>query len=92
MLELTFSKQYKKAYKKLVKSGSFDKNKLAIVLEILLNEKKLDEKHKDHALNGPLLEYRDCHIYSDTVLIYKINKTLGTLTLSNIGSHSDLFE
>ncbi|MFA6227487.1 MAG: type II toxin-antitoxin system mRNA interferase toxin, RelE/StbE family [Candidatus Paceibacterota bacterium] len=92
MLELVFSRQYKKAFKKVMRSGNFDKDKLMILVGILMKEEKLDEKYKDHALNGPLSEYRDCHVCNDLILIYKVNKTLGTLTLSNIGSHSDLFE
>lgn len=92
MLELTVSKTYKKALRKLLKSGNFDEKKLIEVINKLLEEKRLDEKYQDHNLNGELADCRDCHIYNDMVLIYKIDKVNNTLVLSNIGSHSDLFE
>jgi len=92
MLELVLSKAYKKAFKKLSQSGGFNEDKLIMVVYKLLKEEKLEERYQDHALNGPLLEHRDCHVCNDIILVYKINKTLGTLTLSDIGSHSDLFE
>lgn len=92
MLSLTTSKTYKKALKKLIRSGSFDGKKLIEIVNKLLNEEKLDEKHKDHGLNGILAEYRDCHIHNDLVLIYRIKREDNALVLTNIGSHSDLFE
>ncbi|MFA6430714.1 MAG: type II toxin-antitoxin system mRNA interferase toxin, RelE/StbE family [Candidatus Paceibacterota bacterium] len=91
MLELTFSKPYKKALKKLIKSGDFDKKKLIEVINKLLNEERLEEKYQDHGLNGGLSEHRDCHVCNDLVLIYKINKQKGVLVLSGIGTHSELF-
>jgi YafQ family addiction module toxin component len=91
MLEFTISKSYKKALKKLIKSGDFDKQKLIGVINKLLNEEKLEEKYQDHGLNGGLSEYRDCHVCNDLVLVYKVNKQKGILVLSNIGTHSEIF-
>lgn len=92
MLELAISKTYKKALKKLLKSGNFEEKKLIEVINKLLREDKLEEKYQDHNLNGMMSDCRDCHVYSDLVLIYKIDKEKKVLGLSNIGSHSDLFE
>ena len=59
------------------------------VLTLLLKNKPLAEKYKDHALTGDWSDYRDCHIKPDLVLIYrKPNKKI--LQLVRIGSHSEL--
>jgi len=57
----------------------------------LANEKPLDAKHKDHALKGKLKDYRECHVTPDWLLMYKIEKTILTLTLIDTGSHANLF-
>ena len=54
--------------------------------------KKLDEKLKDHKLHGELSNYRECHIKSNLLLIYKKDDQNLILLLVNIGSHDDLFK
>ena len=48
--------------------------------------------NRDHALSGDLEGLRDCHIENDWVLFY-FYTTTGELilTLSDTGTHSDLF-
>ena len=47
------------------------------VIDELSNGNKLDDKFKDHELHGDWEGYRECHIQSDWLLIYKIdNKEL----------------
>jgi len=59
------------------------------VLKLLLKNKPLAEKYKDHALTDDWSGYRDCHIKPDLVLIYrKPNKKI--LQLVRIGSHGEL--
>jgi len=56
---------------------------------LLLENKPLPEKHKDHALTGAWSDHRDCHIKPNLVLIYcKPDKKV--LQLVRIGSHSEL--
>ena len=62
------------------------------VVDTLLDGKTLAPKHNDHPLQGDKRGYRDCHIQSDWVLIYKIDKGMLTLILSETGTHSDVFE
>jgi mRNA interferase YafQ len=63
---------------------------LEAVLELLVTDKPLPFKNRDHPLTGPYKGFRDCHIKPDIVLIYsKPNKT--TLWLARIGTHSELF-
>ncbi|MFH1769216.1 MAG: type II toxin-antitoxin system YafQ family toxin [Parcubacteria group bacterium] len=84
---------FRKAYKRLKKSGRFsDVEKLKHVVSILTNGIVLPFHYKDHQLTGRLLKYRECHIKDDLLLIYSQNKNQLILTLINIGSHSKLFK
>jgi mRNA interferase YafQ len=63
---------------------------LEVVLELLVIDKPLPIKNRDHPLTGPYKGFRDCHIKPDVVLIYsKPNKN--TLWLARIGTHSEVF-
>ena len=62
------------------------------MIEKLANLEKLDEKYKDHSLLGEYRGFRECHLESDWLLIYYIDKNALVLVLSRIGSHSDLFD
>ena len=88
MLKLTVSGQYKRDHKTILKRG-WNVGILKTVLDVLLNEEKLDRKYHDHELSGNYVGYRECHIESDWLLIYKIAD--GQLKLQRTGSHSDLF-
>jgi mRNA interferase YafQ len=59
------------------------------VLQLLLKNKPLAEKYKDHALTGDWSDHRDCHIKPDLVLIYR-KPIKNVLQLVRIGSHSEL--
>ena len=92
MVNIKTSKAYKKNLKRLSKSGNFNKKVLIEILGKILSNTTLEEKRKDHQLNGPLAHLRECHIESDLLLIYEFDKSNNVLHLANIGSHSDLFE
>jgi mRNA interferase YafQ len=63
---------------------------LESVINMLVADKSLPQKFRDHPLTGPYKGYRDCHIKPDVVLIYsKPDKY--TLRLARIGSHSEVF-
>ncbi|MCM1296677.1 MAG: type II toxin-antitoxin system YafQ family toxin [Muribaculaceae bacterium] len=51
----------------------------------------LSEKNKDHALSGNWAGHRECHIFPDWLLIYRIDDDVLVLTLARTGTHSDLF-
>ncbi|MBF1203051.1 MAG: type II toxin-antitoxin system YafQ family toxin, partial [Fusobacterium periodonticum] len=48
--------------------------------------------YRDHNLIGNYKGYRECHIESDWLLIYKIMENILILTLSRTGTHSELFK
>ncbi len=85
------SKRFRKSLKKMIQRGK-DINKINDVILKLANGETLAPKYKDHALSGDLEGLRDCHIENDWVLFY-FYTTTGELilTLSNTGTHSDLF-
>ena len=51
MLKVRYSNQFKKDYKSIQKRG-YDINKLKVVVQLLLEEKPLPAKYKDHYLTG----------------------------------------
>lgn len=83
--------RYKKSLKKMLKRGK-DINKIAAVVRTLAMGETLPPQYKDHALSGDLEGLRDCHIENDWVLLYFYTETNElVLTLSDTGTHSDLF-
>ena len=58
----------------------------------LANGEKLPNENKDHELKCDHRGYRECHIQPDWLLVYKIKEDILILTLSDTGTHSDLFK
>ena len=77
---------------KLLKKRGYDLSLLYDVVVKLANGENLPEQYHDHPLKGNRKGYRDCHIQNDWVLIYKIDKSILTLILSETGTRSDLFK
>ena len=90
MLTISYSAKFKKDFKIIEKRG-YDTALLEKVLEILCAEQALPQKYCDHALIGNYNGHRECHITSDWLLIYKIEKQELLLSLTITGTHSDLF-
>ena len=82
--------KYKKDVKALKRRG-YDMSLLDDVVTKLANGETLPPHNLDHPLKGNRKGYRDCHIQNDWVLIYKIDRGILTLVLSETGTHSDLF-
>lgn len=90
MLNIQYSLQFKKDYKKIIKRG-YNPTLLENVLKILITYKALPTKYKEHNLSGKYKDYKECHITPDWLLIYKTNQSTLTLILTRTGTHSDLF-
>ncbi|WP_193090789.1 type II toxin-antitoxin system YafQ family toxin [Advenella sp. FME57] len=89
MLTPVRSGQFKRDVKRAEKRGK-DLDKLRTLLLMLIEEKPLPEKYRDHPLKGQWSGYRDAHIEPDWLLIYRV---VGEeLQLTRTGTHSDLFE
>ncbi|MCK5729388.1 MAG: type II toxin-antitoxin system YafQ family toxin [Methylococcales bacterium] len=89
MLEITYSSQFKKDFKKVKKLPLPELKLIFSVISTLEQEATLDAKYKDHVLIGNWSSFRECHIKPDLLLIHK--KNVSELLLARIGTHSDLF-
>jgi mRNA interferase YafQ len=86
--ELIGSTAFRKDARRCQKRGK-DMAKLKTVLDILANDLPLDPRHRDHPLKGEWQGWRDLHIESDWLLLYKVTET--EVLLARTGTHSDLF-
>ena len=68
------SNQFKRDYKRELKGQRGKKLPRALVdlLDLLVNDKPLDVKYRDHGLSSAWGGYRDCHVWPDLVLIYSL--------------------
>ncbi len=90
MLEIVLSNQFKKDLKLAAKRG-YKLELLEEAVDKIASNVKLEDKYRDHALTGNYVGFRECHIQSDWLLVYRIENTELILFLSRTGSHSDLF-
>lgn len=91
MYQVKFTTAYRKSYK-LMKKRGLDLSLLDTVVDLLRQGKQLDEKYRDHALSGNFIGFRECHVKPDWLLIYLVENDILTLTLVDIGTHSDIFK
>ena len=89
MLDINYTTQFKKDYKK-IKRQHYDLVILHDVIELLVNEKELNLKYKNHQLIGNWKNHNECHLGTDWLLIYRISRK--KLYLERTGSHSELFK
>jgi mRNA interferase YafQ len=83
--------QFKRDYKRELKGQhrAVLDDSLQTVLKMLVADKPLPAKYRDHPLTGDWADHRDCHIKPDLVLIYRMPDA-ETLQLVRMGSHSEL--
>jgi len=91
MLTLHTTGQFRKD-EKLARKRGLDVSLLKAVIQTLLEEKPLDPKREDHALVGNYTGFRECHILSNWLLVYTVDKGRLILTASRTGTHTDLFD
>jgi mRNA interferase YafQ len=90
MLTPAYTNQFKKDFK-LAKKRNKDLNKLEEVIELIISETPLLQKHKQHELKGEYTGCLECHVEPDWLLIYIINQEEKTVIFVRTGTHSDLF-
>jgi len=90
MLHPSTTTQFDKDKLKARKQGR-DLARLTEVMENLIKEQSLEAKHCDHPLKGAWKGFRDCHVMSDWVLIYKVDKEKKKIVFVRVGTHSELF-
>ena len=88
MLIPIYESRFKKEIEKARKRG-LDMDKLSKIITLLVEEKSLPAKNKNHKLLGDFKGCWECHIEPDWLLIYQ--KTSTHIYFARTGSHSDLF-
>ena len=83
-----YSGQFKRDIKQAKKRGK-DMDKLKTLLGLLIKGKPLAASYLDHPLKGGWRGFRDVHIESDWLLIYKVSGN--AVRFERTGRHSDLF-
>ena len=89
LYEVKQTVQFKRDYRLAKKRGQNLKLLQEIIL-MLADGKPLPEKNRDHPLTGDWKGFRECHITPDWLLVYKLEDDILVLTLTRIGTHSDL--
>jgi mRNA interferase YafQ len=84
-----YSGQFKRDVKQARKRGK-DMDKLKTLLMLLIEGKPLPSTCFDHPLKGDWIGFRDVHIESDWLLIYKISGEI--VRFERTGRHADLFD
>ena len=88
--EIIWTSKFKKDYKIAMKRN-LDVSLLDECIRMVANREELPPKFRDHELSGNWSGYRECHIKSDWLFIYRIEGNDLVLVLARTGTHSDLF-
>ena len=91
-MEIRQTSRFKKDLKRSLKDRKGQDIQRVLQKEILpslLAGKTLNEKHRDHALIGDWIPARECYVFPDTLLVYRVESDC--LILVRIGSHAELF-
>lgn len=81
-----FAKEVNKAEKR-----GLNLQELRRIMQLLMEDKPLEPKHRPHTLSGNYAGCWECHIRPDWLLIYVLDDTDNSITFTRTGTHSDLF-
>ena len=90
MKELKITSQFKKDLKKYQNQPKRIE-KLKVVLTYLQQEILIPQEYKPHKLLGVYKDCMECHIESDTLLIW-LDENTNVIKLIRLGTHSELFK
>ena len=91
MLKIVLSNRFKKDLR-LAEKRKLDLSELEKVIILLAKRIELPAKYHDHPLSGNYIDFRECHIKADWLLIYSVDDEELELFLFRTGTHSDLFK
>ena len=89
MLKLKTTNRFEKDYRKAHRSKR-DMIRLKRTMSWIASEQPLPPELRDHKLIGNYQGRRECHLASDWLLIYKIERD--TVIFERTGSHSELLK
>ena len=90
MKELKATSQFKKDLKRYQNQPK-KIEKLKVVLGYLQQGPCIPQEYKPHRLLGNYKDYMECHIESDTLLIW-LDENTNVVKLIRLGTHSELFK
>ena len=90
MLEVVPTRSFKKDMKKYLQKKDLLED-LHDIIDHLAKKQPLDPKNKDHSLIRNYINYRECHVRNDILLIYLVEDETNSLYLARFGSHSEVF-
>lgn len=85
-MDIAIQKDVKRAKKR-----NYNMDELYSVISKLANDEPLEERYRDHSLDGNWSGHRELHIRPDWLLIYQKKENLLILELARTGTHADLF-
>lgn len=92
MFTISYTNEFKKQLCLMLKRGK-SMDTMNIAIELLGETGTLPfEKYKTHKLFGNLANHWEAHLEPDWLLIWKKDNNIITITLTNTGTHSDLFK
>ncbi|MDP3725191.1 MAG: type II toxin-antitoxin system YafQ family toxin [Nanoarchaeota archaeon] len=91
MLRIKTTKSFRKSLKRYRGSGKFREEELRRVVDMLASQTILPKRYEDHALQGAMAHFRECHVLPDLLLVYRIFEQELVLVLVSFGSHAELF-
>jgi mRNA interferase YafQ len=89
MLQLEQTKTFKKCLKKY-RHKKIVLQELKNIVELLIKEKPIPIKYRDHELKGKYQGIRELHLKPDDLLLY-IKVENERIILMALGSHSEIF-
>ena len=89
MLQLEQTKTFKKCLKKYRHQQPV-LEELKKVVGLLVNNKAMPAKYRDHALKGQYTGIRELHLKPDDLLLY-IKKEKEKIILMALGNHAEIF-
>lgn len=93
MFRVKQSTRFKKDLKRELRKPDRDSiiKSLAFVTDLLQKRMILPDKYHVHRLRGKYVDYFECHVRPDLLLIYVVVDE-SVLELVRLGSHSELFK
>ncbi len=91
MYGIVVASRANKALRRHARSGIFPVEKFGIAMHHLRSGEPIPLSYQDHTLKGALSGYREFHLAADLLVQYKRNEKNRVITISKIGSHTELF-
>lgn len=89
--EIEYTGCFKDDVKRLKRRG-YDMELLATAVDLLRHNGFLPSKYKPHKLVGKHKGKWECHISPDWLLVWKQEDDILIMTMTNTGTHADLFK